>query len=88
MDGESDAAVFEVLIEDPNDRTVLLSSAEVDLPPLFTTGTRTLLNITTTMRMTDDRAVHLFLGDLLVSDTMRIWIRGQTNISAKIPVCE
>jgi hypothetical protein len=88
VDGESDSAVFEVLIEDPNDRSNLLVSAHVDLPGLFTTGTRTFLNITTTMRMIDDQAVHLFLGDLLISDSMNVWIRGETNIAAKVPVCK
>lgn len=87
-DGTSEPAVLEVLIEDPEDRNNRILSAYVNMPPITSTGTRTVLNVTTTMRMVDDRAVHLFLGDLLVSETITTWIRGEIELTAHVPVCK
>jgi len=86
VEGTTQEAYFDLLIPDPQDRSVLEKIGTVYLPPMYVQGTTVNLNVSTYMILVSDRLFHEFLSDVLENATVTAYMDGIITITAKVPV--
>ena len=82
-----DPVILDLYVENPNNREELIFGATMLLPSIATTGSETLVEISTYIDLYNNDAFHMFLEDLFGYESVNVYGRGELLITTDFPGC-